>query len=501
MSIRGSIPARVGAQSSTLASSIHVAFKSVVLLAAVAMTVAFNLGSTASAAPPTPGPDEVALVFPANGDLQPDGSQAYPTDVVLQLTEGGPGGQDIVGSWSQCTVASDGNCTFIVPVSYLPARGSEFSVRLVSGGSQGFALTRATSVVAGSSSGAQTKTASPVALSRPNPALPATCGSLKIAFVADLSSSMEGASLASLKTTTKKYVDALVGTRTEIALFTFSTLSPADTATNQNRPLTSVQTQTGAEQVKSWIDGWLAYGMTRWNQPLVRVAEYGTTFDLVIFVTDGGPTSDSDVNAAAANAVKLMGTRIVVTLVGTVSDYVSTIAGPVHGDPDVAKNDYFETDWAQFGTLLGQLATVCPGIDEWPVTVQYVDDATGTEITGAPAATSLKGKAGDPVGFTEAMARAGVPEGYDFVSLDNVDTFSADPQANQVIKVHVVRAVVAPSPTPPPADAVKPAAPAAATPQVQTGGSVVSAAGHGWLPLYVSVLVLSVAAAARRRVV
>ncbi len=66
------------------------------------------------------------------------------------------------------------------------------------------------------------------------------------------------------------------------------------------------------------------------------------------------------------------------------------------------------------------------------VLVSYVDD----DASGAVVATgqTLTGLVGDPVGFTQQMAAAGVPAGYDLGSIDDVPAFAA---ASQTIRVHL----------------------------------------------------------------
>ena len=60
--------------------------------------------------------------------------------------------------------------------------------------------------------------------SRNNPSLPATCG-LSVALVLDVSGSV-ASSLASLKTAAKTFTNSLVGTPSQVALFTFATSGP-----------------------------------------------------------------------------------------------------------------------------------------------------------------------------------------------------------------------------------------------------------------------------------
>jgi PKD repeat protein len=78
-------------------------------------------------------------------------------------------------------------------------------------------------------------------------------------------------------------------------------------------------------------------------------------------------------------------------------------------------------------------------IPEQLVSVVYVDDDAGaslvTPVAGAP--TALVGRQLTLVGFTEADAQAGMPEGYVLVSVDNVETYDADDSQAQTITVHL----------------------------------------------------------------
>ena len=440
MSIRGYIPARVGAQ----LSSMRIAFKSVVITAAVAMTVVLGLGS-ASAATPHLNPSEVALVFPVTGDLRPDGTSTYPTDVVLQLINNSYQ-QDVGGAWSKCTVDADGNCTMIAFILDLQALGyGSWSVRLVSGGSQNLTMGPGSpgSIYSWDVAGGQTLTADRrTSLVRPNPGLPA-CGDdgLKIALVADLT-----VNIAGVKQAAKDYMGALLGSRTDIALFTFG--RDSDASADKSYPLTSVQTSDGAAHLNSWINSWNASGQGgmdsgHWDRGLGAVLSSGETFDMVILIGNSYPHFPQDAATTAANGLKAQGTRVIVTSVDTepkVAYYASTVSGPVYDDPVLAKNDTFP-DNTKLKTLLGQLGSTCPVVHGLAVTVQYVDDQG--VIIAAPGATTLFGNAGDPVGFTYDMAVAGAPEGYLVLSIDNIDAFY-DRGVPQVITVHVIKAPVLP---------------------------------------------------------
>jgi hypothetical protein len=94
------------------------------------------------------------------------------------------------------------------------------------------------------------------------------------------------------------------------------------------------------------------------------------------------------------------------------------------------------------------------------VLVRYVDDdAAGAVVEPKTrTTTSFEGPPSSLVGFTENDAKAGVPDGYVFVSLDNVLNFDNDTSVDQVITVHLARiqTPTTPSVAPTPAPSVKP---------------------------------------------
>ena len=73
------------------------------------------------------------------------------------------------------------------------------------------------------------------------------------------------------------------------------------------------------------------------------------------------------------------------------------------------------------------------------VNVIFVDDETlGTPVTPAAGFQArLTGASGSAVGFTQAMAQAGIPAAYQFASLDNVSLYDFADDADQTITVHL----------------------------------------------------------------
>ena len=280
----------------------------------------------------------------------------------------------------------------------------------------------------------------------PNPPLDANCGrgKVKMALAVELSGAMIGENLATIKKASSAYVRALSGTDSEVSLFPFSTLSPANGAHNNHRPPTSVKTPQGVGQLTDWIDQWTASGNANWTDVLRDIAEAPTTFDLVIFMTYGSPRPDFGTHVEQANAVKSQGTRIYVVLVGKLlnnetTQAIQSISGRILGLPQLEKNDYFTQEWSHMEQVLWALAASCKSAPQ-KVNVTWVDDdAGGAPITPKPGTeTVLTGASGDPVGFTESQARAGLPDGYEVKSIDNVANFDNDPNVDQSIVVHAV---------------------------------------------------------------
>lgn len=243
--------------------------------------------------------------------------------------------------------------------------------------------------------------------SRVNPTLDAQCGS-DVAIVMDLSASV-GSSLPQLKQAADAFANALVGTPSRAAVFSFSRQSPSvETATGQpseNRPeLVSLSTQAGADAFTAQYAGWSLGSGTNWDRALQEVAAAAPSYDVVIVLTDGNPdrwgathgdgsnTHFTDVEAAvfSANTLKAEGSRIISFGVGSGVEGISAlnlaaISGPVAFDgTNLADADYFQTaDYAAAADQLGQLALAgCAG--SLSVVKQLVPgDTTGEDVTGA----------------------------------------------------------------------------------------------------------------------
>jgi hypothetical protein len=189
-------------------------------------------------------------------------------------------------------------------------------------------------------------------LSRFNNDLPDHCG-LNVALIVDVSSSVGQAGAADdLIAAMDAFVDALHGTPSRVALFTFGTDSPAG-GYDPNTGLRSVATTADATAFKNLYAGWddrpWPTNYTNWDRGFAAAAEVNQPtpdtppqFDLGVFLTDGNPTVYGpdplttgprpvpiDPNSgytrfrelgnglASANLLKSQGTRIIAVGVGT----------------------------------------------------------------------------------------------------------------------------------------------------------------------------------------
>jgi hypothetical protein len=352
--------------------------------------------------PPATGNNAVITVK-VGGDRTSTSAVDSLAGVTLQLYDGTSTGPTTpaAGSFTTCISDLDGDCSFTVPDTGPGGanRDSQFWVvrtatpagwfglnALVTGGST-FTSTpyqfrtgdqlRRTNTYASSgpnatfmlATGNTNATASGGIWqsSRNNPSFPAACG-LRVALVLDVSGSV-GSSLPSLKTAAKTFTNSLVGTPSQLALFTFASTAPANSTNNQNRPVTPVSTQTGADTVNAWIDGLTSNGGTNWDRGIYQVAQSGSTFDIAVIITDGNPTfygnqegpgnftrfREIENGIFSANAVKAEGTRMIAVGVGSgvsgpAANLIS-ISGPTAG------SDYYQTtDYTQAGAALRALA-------------------------------------------------------------------------------------------------------------------------------------------------
>lgn len=402
------------------------------LCAGMALVLAaLSVPTAAAAVVPVPDASSAVITVRTGGDRVSDDVVAPLAGVQLGLFDS----ETATTPLEVCTSDADGDCNFVVDG---PLLGSAFWVGAVAapagwydnpalrtGPASGSSSTASTyrfqtpAVQAGqtyrssrefmysTSNSLPTRSNGVWQQSRVNPTLDAQCGS-DVAIVMDLSASV-GSALPQLKEAADAFADALVGTPSRGAVFSFSRESPSTAAAtgevNENRPeLVSLSTQAGADAFTAQYAGWGLGSGTNWDRALQEVAASPETYDVVIMLTDGNPdrwgathgdgsnTHFTDVEAAifSANTVKAKGTRIVSFGVGSGVDGVSAlnlaaISGPTAFDgSNLADADYFQTtDYATAAAELGQLALAgCSG--SLSVVKQVVPGTTtGEDITGA----------------------------------------------------------------------------------------------------------------------
>ncbi|MEE6274420.1 vWA domain-containing protein [Georgenia sp. MJ206] len=217
---------------------------------------------------------------------------------------------------------------------------------------------------------------------RVNPGFPPTCG-IDVAVVVDLSNSVadDARLLAQYKAAGVAFVDALSGTASQIAVYTFAGTAPATGPANSPLPSTSVSSAAGAAAVTGKINSLtdtLVHddGGTNWDRGLHQVAESGETYDVVLFLTDGSPTTYRDQDGTgsdtttreveeavhSANAVKATGARVVAVGIGAdaggtaAERRLALISGPSEG------SDYYTTGFDGLAETLEQIASAgCAG--------------------------------------------------------------------------------------------------------------------------------------------
>lgn len=215
--------------------------------------------------------------------------------------------------------------------------------------------------------------------SRTNPTFPQGCG-VDVALVLDLSGSV-GGSVGALKGAADAFTNALVGTQSRMALFTFAYTSPKS-GTSNYPTLTSVATTEQANAFKARYAGWSADGGTNWDRGLAVPAANNTGsnhYQVVVVITDGNPTNfgtgpsgsgsdnrfiEVEQGIFSANQLKAQGSRILVFGVGAGATgannslNLKAISGPVpYNGSNASTADYYQTsDYAAVGAQLKALA-------------------------------------------------------------------------------------------------------------------------------------------------
>ncbi|MBF0689050.1 MAG: VWA domain-containing protein [Cellulomonas sp.] len=381
-------------------------------------------GSSSAAAPlavPTPTGDEAVITVRVGGDRAGTTGVTGLAGVTLQLYDGTTTPTTPVDEdWATCVSDADGDCSFVVPDTEAGIRGctllsgancdrrfwvvqtgvpegftANTALRTGNGDGTGSQLTpyefrtgrflRAGNTYTSQSdfmvgTGSTTRNASGGTWqqSRVNPAPLQQCG-LNVALILDLSGSVTSSQLVDLKNAADTFVDSLVGTPSQMALLSFSTVTPAQGATQNYPGLVEVSTQAGADAFKSRYASWTAGGGTNWDRGLAAAAEAAGAYDLAVVITDGDPTLYSQPSQGpgnftrlremengifSANELKAEGTRVLAVGVGAgVADAatarnLAAISGPTayDGTNPLAADYYQVADYTVVGQALRQLA-------------------------------------------------------------------------------------------------------------------------------------------------
>ncbi|WP_453983860.1 DUF7507 domain-containing protein [Brevibacterium casei] len=218
---------------------------------------------------------------------------------------------------------------------------------------------------------------------RSNPSLQVSCSAgLRVALVLDLSGSVSNSNaLGTLKDASKGMVDALKGTNSSMALYTFSDNSPRnDTDDGRNWPSMSIDPGNNADTIKKRIDAYNTGGGTNWDSAMWQAANVADPYDLVVVVTDGMPTysmgntSNNGGNGSktnfdeiesavfSANAVKAKGSRLMAVGVGdgvaNGAPNLAAISGSTKYTTGGSINDadYFQAGWEELADLMAGVA-------------------------------------------------------------------------------------------------------------------------------------------------
>ena len=218
---------------------------------------------------------------------------------------------------------------------------------------------------------------------RSNPSLQVSCSAgLRVALVLDLSGSVSNSNaLGTLKDASKGMVDALKGTNSSMALYTFSDNSPRnDTDDGRNWPSMSIDPGNNADTIKKRIDAYNTGGGTNWDSAMWQAANVADPYDLVVVVTDGMPTYSmgntnnnggngsktnfDEIESAvfSANAVKAKGSRLMAVGVGdgvaNGAPNLAAISGSTKHTTGGSINDadYFQAGWEELADLMASVA-------------------------------------------------------------------------------------------------------------------------------------------------
>lgn len=425
------------------------------------------------AAVPAPAADQSVVTVAVGGDRTGTRTVAPLSGVTLGLFATADAAEPVDPGWGVCVSDADGDCNFVIPdtgvggawagarlwVRQLDVPAGWFanpSLRTGAGSGSGSvdqpyvfqtpslsggATYRSTSdFMFGSASSSTPLTDSEGVWqqSRMNPALPAQCG-LDVALVLDLSASVSSSELVQLKAAADTFADALVGTPSRMAVFSFDGRSPSSSVGENHPDLMNVSTQTDADSFKALYGNWTTGSGTNWDRGIWAVAEAAPHYEVTVVITDGNPTRfsadpmlgsggtthfrDVENGIYSANAVKAEGTRLIAVGVGTGVDDVTrlnlrALSGPTFFDgTNILDADYLDAgDYAEAGDALRNLVlSQCAGsISVFKSIVparNNGDDITGATLAGAgwqfTATTDVQGATVQPGTATTSGDKTG----------------------------------------------------------------------------------------------
>ena len=222
-----------------------------------------------------------------------------------------------------------------------------------------------------------------LAASYNNPPVSQKCG-LNVALLLDQSGSMAGSKQTSLKQAANDTIDALVGTPSNLAIYTFSA------STGPSIAKTSTASSASARPLRNFVNGLASpSGSTNWDSGINQIP---SGFDLVIFATDGNPTTyDSSSSGGSAsyfqyveqgvfssNRLKSTGVRVVGVGIGLDGgqENLRAVSGAT------LNSDYYLASTSGFGEILKSLAT---GACNNQLSIQKViEDPSGNPLADSP---------------------------------------------------------------------------------------------------------------------
>lgn len=379
-----------------------------------------------------PATDTSAVITAHVGGSRTGGSSvADLAGLTLRLYDGGGNGPSapVGDSWAVCVSDSDGDCSFTVPntqeeitergecvdwnwlgwcterETVVVQEGGENHDRrfwvvatdapngwylntalTTSGGEFSYAF-RTPSIEAGetyrsgddfmASDGSRTSSGTWQA-SHVNPSLPTSCqAGISTALILDLSGSVADAgALDDLQQAGKDMVDALAGTGSSMALYTFADSAPRNGGSGgQSHSSMPIDAGGNATTIKNRIDGYEASGSTNWDEGIWDAAADQAGYDLAIVITDGFATTyrsggdgrttrfiETENAVYSANALKAQGTRVLAVGVGDGTSGSAANLRAVSGQSAYGAGvpaqdaDYFQSEWSELAGLLEDVA-------------------------------------------------------------------------------------------------------------------------------------------------